>query len=411
MNVIEVRGACKQYRRFARPADRLFEVMTGKPRHEKTTALQPVDLAISKAEVVGIIGLNGAGKSTLLKLIAGTLSPTRGEVVVNGRISALLELGTGFHPAMSARENVMLSCAAAGISLSRAKDLYHEIVTFSGLSKEAMTQPIKTFSSGMVARLAFSVATALEPEVLIVDELLSVGDGVFARRSFDRIMQFKRAGKTMLFCSHSMYHVESICNRVVWLHDGAIRMEGDPAEVVVAYNSFLGSMAERPSDTTQFGSQDDPPGVAQGEGGLGARVTKISVEADGRSGHVLAVASGTTDVRVAVRFASDPALPCPSVAIRISDANGRTVASMGTLNDQVLIKRDRGGSGAVQVTVPAFPLLKGNYWLNVVLLSEDGIHVYDRAPMVAELKVEQLGLEQGVVRLPRRWSAVECGSA
>jgi lipopolysaccharide transport system ATP-binding protein len=370
-----------------------------------------VDLAVSKGEVVGVIGLNGAGKSTLLKLIAGTLSPTTGEVTVRGRLSALLELGTGFHPAMSARENVMLSCAAGGISLSKAKALYEDIVAFSGLTRASMAQPIKTFSSGMVARLAFSVATALEPEILIVDELLSVGDGIFARKSFDRIMQFKRAGKTMFFCSHSMYHIESICSRVVWLHAGEVRMEGEPAEVVVAYNAYLSSMAEGASDKRPAAAADSEAAEHKGGRQAAARLTGVRVAADGEAGHELLVTSGVTDVKVAVRFASDASIPCPSAGVRISDANGRTVASMGTVNDGVPLERDGRGDGQVELTLPAFPLLKGRYWINVLLLSEDGIHVYDSARVVAELKVEQAGLEQGLVSLPRRWSVAQAGAA
>jgi lipopolysaccharide transport system ATP-binding protein len=411
MNIIELRGACKRYRRFARPADRLIEVVTGRSHHEETIALEPVDLAVSQGEVVGVIGLNGAGKSTLLKLIAGTLSPTAGQVNVHGRLSALLELGTGFHPAMSARENVMLSCAAGGISLARARALYEDIVAFSGLSHASMAQPIKTFSSGMVARLAFSVATALEPEILIVDELLSVGDGIFARKSFDRIMQFKRAGKTMLFCSHSMYHVESICSRVVWLHAGAVRMEGEPAEVVVAYNAYLSSMAEGASDNRTAVARDKQEADHQAGGHAPARLTGVRVVADAVAGHELSVTSGVTDVKVAVRFASSTSIPCPSAGVRISDANGRTVASMGTVNDGVPLERDMRGEGEVELTLPAFPLLKGRYWINVLLLSEDGIHVYDSARLVAELKVEQVGLEQGLVSLPRRWAAAQAGAA
>ncbi len=403
MSVIELRGVYKHYRRYRRPMDRAIEVITGRPRHDTTVALEPLDLTVSKGEVLGVIGLNGAGKSTLLKLIAGTLSPSGGELIVSGRISALLELGTGFHPAMSARENVMLSCAAAGLSLAQAKTLYEEIVDFSGLAPEVMAQPIKTFSSGMMARLAFSVATAVQPEVLIVDEILSVGDGVFARRSFERIMEFKRAGKTMLFCSHSMFHVESICSRVLWLHQGMMRMEGQPAEVVIAYNAFLASVAGERGGTDQH-ADDDAASLNPVGGALSvARLTRVVVDADGTRDHVLSVVSGSTGVKVSVEFSSDPAIPSPSLAVRISDANGRTVASMGTVNDGISTERDLNGQGRIQVVLPAFPLLKGNYWVNVVLLSEDGIHVYDRAPMVAELKVEQVGLEQGLVRLPRQW--------
>ena len=404
MSAIMLRGVTKRYRHYSRPFDRLLEVVTGHSHHDESIVLKPIDLDIAEAEVVGVIGLNGAGKSTLLKLIAGTLPPTSGEVVVNGRISALLELGTGFHPEMTGRSNVLMSCAVSGIGLSDAKSLYREIVEFAGLSEQMMDQPIKTFSSGMVARLAFSVATAVEPEVLIVDELLSVGDGVFSRKSFDRVMDFKRSGKTMLFCSHSMYQVEAICDRVIWLNEGEVKMEGEPAGVVVAYNAFLDRIGEdhsapvhRSPEKSSIANNIHANTVAR------TRILNVDVSVGGAVGDFLSVVSGVSDVTLTVRFASEPALPCPSVAVRISDSNGRTVTSLGSFNDGVQLARRGDGCGQVEITLPRFPLLKGRYWVTVLLLSEDGIHVYESARMVAELKVEQRGLEQGVVSVPRKW--------
>ena len=404
MSAITLRGVTKRYRHYPRPFDRLLEVVTGHSHHDERIVLKPIDLDIAEGEVLGVIGLNGAGKSTLLKLIAGTLPPTSGTVVVDGRISALLELGTGFHPEMTGRSNVLMSCAVSGIGISDAKSLYREIVEFAGLSEQTMDQPVKTFSSGMVARLAFSVATAVEPEVLIVDELLSVGDGVFARKSFDRVMDFRRSGKTMLFCSHSMYQVEAICDHVIWLNEGEVKLEGEPAGVVVAYKAFVDGISE-----DHFASADRSAEKGAIANNIHAntaartRILNVEVSAGGAVGDVLGVVSGVSDVTLSVRFASDPALPCPSVAVRISDSVERTVTSLGSFNDGVQLARRRDGCGQVEITLPQFPLLKGQYWVTVVLLSEDGIHVYDSARMVAELKVEQRGLEQGVVSVPRKW--------
>jgi lipopolysaccharide transport system ATP-binding protein len=224
-------------------------------------------------------------------------------------------------------------------------------------------------------------------------------------------MQFKRTGKTMFFCSHSMYHVESICSRVVWLHAGAVRMEGEPAEVVVAYNAYLPSMAEGARDNGPADSGDRQAVEHRVGRHAAARLTGVRVTADEVAGHELSVKSGVTDVKVVVRFSADASIPCPSAGVRISDANGRTVASMGTVNDGLPLERDGRGDGQVELTLPAFPLLKGTYWVNVLLLSEDGIHVYDSARLVAELKVEQVGLEQGLVRLPRRWATAQGGAA
>lgn len=398
MTAIVLKHLGKSYAQYDRAVDRLLEVVTGRKRHREFTALHPVDLEISRGEVLGLIGMNGAGKSTLLKLIAGTILPTSGQIEVHGRISALLELGAGFHPEMTGRENVYMSGTVMGLEIGQIDALYDEIVAFSGLA-EFMNQPVKTFSSGMFVRLAFAVATSVQPDILIVDEALSVGDGAFARKSFERIMSFKEAGGTILFCSHSLYQVEAICSRVIWVHHGKIIMNGDPAVVAAGYSQFL--------DTGLFPGegrkpQDQNPAYECVPSGM-AHLAKVEVTAGGLTGHDLDVESGKTDVAISVRFVSDPALAAPSVAVTFVRQDGSIIASAGSLNDGNTLVRSADGSGEVIVTFPRLALLKGEYWLNVYLLCEQGLHPYDQASMVAKLSVTQQGLEQGVVSLPRQW--------
>lgn len=403
---IVLQGAGKSYAHYEHALDRLWEVVTGKRHHREWVALHPLDLEIAYGEVVGLIGLNGAGKSTLLKLVANTLVPSSGHLGVNGRVSALLELGTGFHPEMSGRDNVYLSGAVMGLPVSLIDQLYDEIVAFAGLG-EFMDQPVKTYSSGMFARLAFAVATCVEPDILIVDEALSVGDAAFARKSFDRIMRFKKAGKTILFCSHSLYQVEAICSRVIWLHEGRLRGDGEPAEVIAAYNEFLGTPGTPGGDSVPEVEEDQsvPPPILAAPNT--ARILDVQVGADALTGRHLRVQSGVTEVTITVQFVSDPALPTPVVAITFSGADGRIITSAGSWQDGLAIQRDAQGRGRVKVSFPNFALLKGSYWLNVYLLSEDGVHLYDQTKMAAEIKVRQKGLEQGVVSLPRTWSQPE----
>ncbi len=221
---ISLQSVSKIYRTYAHGWDHLWEILTYRTRAQVFQALYPLTLHINHSQVVGIIGKNGAGKSTLLKIVTGTLmSDDGGTRDVSGRIAALLELGTGFHPEMSGRENVYLSGAVIGLSVDEIDQLYDDIVAFAGV-EAFMEKPVKTYSSGMFMRLAFAVATCVEPDILIIDEALSVGDGAFARKSFDRIMQFREAKKTILFCSHSLYQVEKICDRVIWLDQGRIQM-------------------------------------------------------------------------------------------------------------------------------------------------------------------------------------------
>ena len=398
--VISMQGVSKSYTLYDHAFDRLREVISGRRRHRERIALQPLDLEIGEGEVVGLIGRNGAGKSTLLKLVAATLVPSSGEISVNGQVSALLELGTGFHPEMSGRENVFLGGAVKGLSRSRMEALYPDIVAFSGLAA-VMDEPVKTYSSGMLMRLAFSVATCVEPGVLIIDEALAVGDAAFARKSFQRIMGFKRSGKTILFCSHSMYQVEAICSRVIWLHDGEIRLDGEPSRVIAAYNAFLGGIPESNEEQQSAAPSPSPVVPVSDEP---AHIVAVNVCVDGRTGRTLEVQSRISEVAVTVRFVSDPSIACPRVALSITGADGRIISSAGNWEKGLEIQRNHRGEAGLTIRFPQFALLKGSYWINVFLLCEDGIRPYDTAKMVAELKVRQQGLEQGIVSLPRVWS-------
>ena len=230
----------KTYQLYDRPSDRLKQLLRPDKRYYREfTALTNASFTLARGEVLGLVGRNGAGKSTLLQLVCGTLTPSSGSIQVNGRIAALLELGAGFNPEFSGRENVFLNASVLGLTQKEIEDRYESIVDFSGI-RDFIEQPVKTYSSGMYVRLAFSIATSIDPDILIVDEALSVGDGAFARKSFDRIMELKERGTTILFCSHTMYQIETLCTRALWLEHGTVKMDGDPAKVVVEYKSWLG---------------------------------------------------------------------------------------------------------------------------------------------------------------------------
>ena len=244
---IELRGLGKTYHLYATPRDRLKQMIwsrlrRGRQYYREFQALRDIDLDIARGEVLGIVGRNGAGKSTLLQLVSQTLTPSAGHIRVNGRIAALLELGAGFSPDFTGRENVFMNAAILGLSQAEIQARYEDIVAFAGIGA-FIDQPVKTYSSGMFVRLAFAVASSIEPDILIIDEALSVGDGEFARKSFDRIMDLKKRGVTILFCSHSLYQVEAFCNRALWLDGGCCRMLGDPGQVVSAYSQYLAGLA------------------------------------------------------------------------------------------------------------------------------------------------------------------------
>jgi ABC-2 type transport system ATP-binding protein/lipopolysaccharide transport system ATP-binding protein len=202
-------------------------------------ALQDVALNVYRGEVFGLVGVNGAGKSTLLKVVARVLRPTKGRVIVRGRVAPLLELGAGFHPELTGTENIYLNGALLGFSHREMQDKYNEIVDFAELG-QFINAPIRTYSSGMYARLGFSVATASDPDVLIVDEVLSVGDEAFQKKCADRIEKFRLRGAAILLVSHSMASIEAMCQRAAWLDRGIIKLVGEPAQVIRAYRERVG---------------------------------------------------------------------------------------------------------------------------------------------------------------------------
>jgi lipopolysaccharide transport system ATP-binding protein len=404
--IIRLQAVSKCYHSYVRDFDRVLEILTGKPRHQPFYALQSLSLTVAPGEVIGVVGKNGAGKSTLLKLLAGTLQPSTGSLSITGRVSAILELGASFHPEMTGHDNVYLTCAIQGLTRSETTLAYDAIVAFAGIG-EFMQRPVKTYSSGMVMRLAFAIATHVNPDILIIDEALSVGDGVFARRSFDRIMEFRRAGKTIFFCSHSLYQVEALCDRVFWLDQGRVRREGTPAQVITHYSEFLqqeAAVVEPPTAepvTASLASTTAAPVAAVGT--PVPRVLAVNVRVDGHLAKVHTVQSGRSLVEVAVKFSATAGLPVPSVGMVILGGDGRNIASLGSVNDGIALTVGADLTGTITVTLPGFPLLKGCYCLDVYLLCERGLHIYERVRQVAELNVEQQGLELGIVSLPHQW--------
>ena len=212
----------------------VFELLTGRAVHEYYRAVEDVSLTINRGESWGIIGENGAGKSTLLKIIAGVVKASRGTLVVQSRISALLELGTGFHPEYSGRDNIFLASALMGWTRTETHAQLDAILAFADIGTH-IDQPVKTYSSGMVVRLGFAVATALSPDLLVTDEVLAVGDESFQKKCMRWMEDFRARGGTLLLCSHSMYHVQSLCQQTMWIHDGKMRMQGESFEVTQAY--------------------------------------------------------------------------------------------------------------------------------------------------------------------------------
>lgn len=400
----------KTFAIYDRPLDRLRQAFArGKRTYGKQfVALSDISFSLLKGSVLGLVGKNGAGKSTLLQLVCKTLQPTCGEISVCGRVAALLELGSGFNPEFSGRENIFLNASVLGLNYQEIEQRYDEIVRFSELA-EFIDQPVKTYSSGMYVRLAFSIATSVNPDILIIDEALSVGDGAFARKSFDRIMALKDGGATILFCSHSMYHIEAICDQAMWLERGKMIMLDSPEKVARIYSeSLLAQMPTPPNDLDGaeqvFGSTSPLP---SGEG----RLLKVTVSVDGVSGKKLKAKAKQSDLEIKVAFKISPELPPPSIAFALETIGGQVVTSTSTQFDRETPTVNLAGEGHITLRYPKIPLMRGVFRISVFLACEQVIHVYDHAAYCVELEVEGSGLEQGLVYLPHTWSNLSLASS
>lgn len=253
--VIEAVGVGKAYHLYRRPEDRLKQMLFGWRRRyfEEFWALRDISLSISQGSTVGIIGRNGSGKSTLLQIVCGTLAPSVGAMRVEGRVAALIELGAGFNPEFSGRENVFLAATVLGLSPAKVEERYADIVEFAGIG-DFIDQPVKIYSSGMYARLAFAVASHVDADVLIVDEILSVGDAAFNQKCMRRIAEFKKRGGTLLFVSHDLGAVTNLCEQVVWLEQGSIREIGDPRTVCHNYHAAISNEVSRTASFSYGGT-------------------------------------------------------------------------------------------------------------------------------------------------------------
>jgi lipopolysaccharide transport system ATP-binding protein len=416
--VIWLQGVGKTYKRFAKPSDRFWQAVwpralkNDEAGHNEFVALAPLNLEVKRGQALGLIGRNGAGKSTLLQMVCGTLNPSMGSVSVNGKIGALLELGAGFNPEFTGRENVHLAAAVMGLSGAETDTLYESIVDFSGV-REFIDQPVKTYSSGMYVRLAFSIATSANPDILVIDEALSVGDGAFAKKSFERIMQLKESGTTILFCSHSMYQVESFCDRAIWLDHGKVLMEGSASNVVRAYNDSLraegatsSSVANTAIAITHVEDAHEPANVENHtpptSSGL-TRISSIEVNVDGQTGTDLQAICLQSNVAITVKFESDLEQPCPTFATGFALPDGQIFTSAYTLFDGVSIERDSLGNGQATVVFEKLSLMKGRFFVGAYLFDERALHVYDVVLQAATVNVTQSGVHQGFVQLPHRW--------
>ncbi len=391
--VVQAVGLGKQYRLYPSARARLRALLAGGGGARSHWALRGASFSLHRGQCLGVVGDNGAGKSTLLKLLAGTLAPSSGTLSRHGRVTAILELGAGFHPDFSGYENLRFGAGLIGIDAKRLSALEPEIIAFSELG-EAMGRPVKTYSSGMVVRLAFALVTAVEPDLLIVDEALAVGDQHFQKKCVQRIEQFRKNGCTIVFCSHSLYHVRQLCDVALWLDGGAQRAFGPTEEVLGGYEAHV-----RAQEAAQ--EQEALPGAphAAVHARLDARIEAVRVA------HLDAGTPPTLqgpDLELTIE-ASAPAGECPSIAMMLEQAHGVGITSTSTQRAGMRPHPLEGGRWRASVRFPALALHTGEYVVSVYLFDASGLVVYDQWMRCAQFRHVYADSTPGLVRLAHEW--------
>lgn len=366
MGTISVANIGKAYKQYPSRWSRLVEWLTPghRPRHVLKWVLQDINFTVQPGEALGIIGINGAGKSTLLKMITGTAQPTTGKVMMSGRVAALLELGMGFHPDFTGRQNAFMAGQLLGYGVDEIARLMPEIESFAEIG-DYIDQPVRVYSSGMQVRLAFSVATAIRPDILIVDEALSVGDTYFQHKSFERIRAFRELGTTLLIVSHDKQAIQSICDRAILLNAGTLAMEGGPEAVMDYYNAML---ADHQNQTVR--QETTTAGKIQTISGTGeAAVTDIALlDSDGQRVEMVDVGQPVTlQIQVRTRAPIERLV----LGYGIKDRLGQVIYGTNTdLKKQVLSDVPADADIRFDIAFPA-NLGPGTYSIQTALVSTD----------------------------------------
>lgn len=356
--MISVRHLHKSFKLFAKPADRLLEAVTGRHRHTTHNALQDISFDVQPGEVLGVLGRNGAGKSTLLKLLTGVLMPDAGAIDINGRVTGLLELGTGFNPELTGAQNITANALMLGMSHKEIESQWQAIIDFSELGAY-IDEPLRTYSSGMVMRLGFSIAIHANPTCFLVDEALSVGDGYFQQKCMQRMQQFKAAGGAILFVSHDLNAVKVLCDRALVLDEGRVVYAGEAEGAVNLYNRLMAGQAEE-----EAGRQLARAG-AYGTGQV--EVTRCEVY--GRDSRSAMLSSGET-LDIHLRLAAHEALDDVALGVLIRDRFGQDIFGQNTHQHQGPFAMAQGEVCDAQVIIDA-DIAPGKYTLSVALHSSD----------------------------------------
>lgn len=417
---IRVCDVSKSFRAFYDKSTSLKEkaLFKSRRRYEQHQVLKNINLKIKPGEAVGIIGANGSGKSTLLKLLSRIMYPDSGSIEMNGRVSALIELGAGFHPDMSGRENIYTNAAIFGLSKKEIDDRLDSIIEFSGLG-EFIDNPVRTYSSGMYMRLAFSVAINVDADILLVDEILAVGDAAFQAKCFNKLREIKSSGTTIVIVSHALGQIEQFCDRSVWIKDGVIAAEGNPVEVNMDYLDYMGRTLGKNESTVQnanhpkeaeedknekpseeedkSGTTDSCPGTRWGSGD--ASITGVRIKAaDGEEKEFFATGEPIT---IEFDYTVKSKLSSPVVGIGIFRNDGLQCYGSNTQIDH-MADIPLHEKGTVVCSLSRVDLLPGEYFVDVAIHRDDGF-AYDYYRFARRFTMYSNANDIGVYRIGHDW--------
>lgn len=392
---IELKHITKTYAMYAKPTDRLKEALDFRRRsyHDTFYALNDVNIHVKKGEMIGFIGENGSGKSTLLKIITGVLTPTSGEMQINGNIAALLELGSGFNPEYSGYDNIYLNGMVLGFTKEQVDGMVDDIISFADIG-DHLYQPVKTYSSGMFVRLAFAVAINVDPEILIVDEALAVGDLEFQLKCMEKFTEFRNAGKTILFVSHDVNAVRRFCDRVYWLKNGVVENEGETMEVTEEYENFLKRKSLKTVDREKsIVEEHSAPEI----------VTVDSATLLDENLEPVDIVEQNSTVYVKVEYTvKDESPKNPVLGVAIRTVQNHYVCGLNTLLDKTAIPWKKG-KNVFYIKYPNMSLLSGEYYFDVAFFEENATVPFVYKTKYVTMFITGKYVGEGIVVLDHEW--------
>jgi len=400
-NAIEVAGLSKKFRIGTERRDSLKErFVRGSGRYDEFWALRDISFAVPRGSTFGLIGHNGSGKSTLLKVLAGVYRPTDGSLATKGRISALLELGAGFHGELTGRENIYLNGAILGLTRKQIAAAMEEIIDFSGI-EEFIDSPVKIYSSGMYVRLGFSIAVTVDPEILIVDEIIAVGDEEFQRKCFDHLYELRRRGTTIVVVSHSLGVVADLCDRALWLDKGLLKSIGPVRDVT---DNYLEAVNRKEADAKERSGEVSVETDGERTRRLGSGEIRVThLDFIDHNGNASGFLSGGEKCMIRMHYQAEQELPSVTFGLGFSHESGVNVAGPNSGYGERATKVP-AGTGCIDFHIDDLILQPGTFLVTTAVV--DRGHTYDYRDRAFELRVraQEAVTEPGLVRLPGRWT-------